>query len=169
MSISMHSMSVPVFVRMLENLLRWLEKAEAHATAKKFDIDVLMTARLAPDMLPFSAQVGIATDSAKLCVARLTGADAPKFADDETRVEQLKERVRRTLEFLRSVPAARFEGSETRDVTIPLRTGSIVLKGEIFLKHFSLPNFFFHVTTTYDLLRHNGVELGKMDFLGALQ
>ena len=104
MSISMHSMSVPVFTRMLENLLRWIEKAEAHAAAKKFDVDVLMTARLAPDMLPFSAQVGIATDSAKLCVARLTGADAPKFADDETSIAQLKDRVRKTLEFLRSVP-----------------------------------------------------------------
>jgi hypothetical protein len=169
MSISMHSMSVPVFTRMLENLLRWIEKAEAHAAAKKFDVDVLMTARLAPDMLPFSAQIGIATDSAKLCVARLTGADAPKFADDETSIAQLKDRVRKTLEFLRSVPAARFEGCETKDVTIPLRSGPVVLKGELFLKHFSLPNFFFHVTTTYDLLRHNGVELGKTDFLGALQ
>lgn len=169
MSISMHSVSVPVFVRMLKNLLTWLEKAEAHAQAKKFDVNVLLTARLAPDMLPFSAQIQIAADAAKFGVARLAGVEAPKFDDKEASIVELKERVRKTVEFVQSVPAAKINGSEDKDISVPRRDGSMVLKGEVFLKHFSLPNFFFHVTTTYALLRHNGVELGKVDYLGALQ
>lgn len=169
MPISMYSVSAPVFVRMLGNLLTWLDKAEAHAQAKKFDVNVLLTARLAPDMLPFAAQVQIAADAAKFGVARLAGVEAPKFEDNETSIAQLKERVRKTIEFVQSVPAARINGSEDKDITVPRRDGSMVLKGEIFLKHFSLPNFFFHTTTTYALLRHNGIELGKVDYLGALQ
>jgi len=169
MSISMHSVSAPVFARMLKNLLTWLDKAEAHAQAKKFDVNVLLTARLAPDMLPFSAQIQIAADAAKFGVARLAGVEAPKFDDKEASIAELKERVRKTVEFVQSVPAAKFNGSEDKDITVPRRDGSMVLKGEVFLKHFSLPNFFFHVTTTYALLRHNGVELGKVDYLGALQ
>jgi hypothetical protein len=169
MSISMHSVSAPVFVRMLRNLLTWLDKAEAHAQTKKFDVNVLLTARLAPDMLPFSAQIQIAADAAKFGMARLAGVEAPKFDDKETSIAELKERVRRTVEFVQSVPAAQINGSEDKDIIVPRRDGSMVLKGEVFLKHFSLPNFFFHVTTTYALLRHNGVDLGKMDYLGALQ
>ncbi|HME68430.1 MAG TPA: DUF1993 domain-containing protein [Myxococcota bacterium] len=169
MSISMHSVSAPVFVRMLGNLLTWLDKAELHAQAKKFDVNVLLTARLAPDMLPFATQIQIAADAAKFGVARLAGAEAPKFEDNEASIAELKERVRKTIEFVQSVPAAQIDGSENKDIIIPRRDGSMVLKGEIFLKHFSLPNFFFHVTTTYALLRHNGIELGKVDYLGALQ
>ena len=169
MSISMHSVSAPVFVRMLRNLLTWLDKAEAHAQAKKFDVNVLLTARLAPDMLPFSAQIQIAADAAKFGVARLAGIEAPKFDDKEASIAELKERVRRTVEFVQSVPAAQINGTEDKDIIVPRRDGSMVLKGEVFLKHFSLPNFFFHVTTTYALLRHNGVDLGKVDYLGALQ
>jgi len=166
MALSMHSASVPVFVRMLGNLLAWLDKADAHAAARKFEPSVLLGTRLAPDMLPFVKQVQC--DAAKFAVARLAGVEAPKFADDEASLDELRERVRRTIDFVRSVPAARVDGSEDRDVTVPRRDGAITLKGEAYLKHFALPNFFFHVTTTYALLRHNGVDLGKADYLGAL-
>ena len=166
MPISMSSASVPVFVRMLESLGAWLDKAEAHAQARKFDADVLLGARLAPDMLPFVTQVQIACDSAKFAVARLAGVEAPKFADDEKTLAELKERVRRTVAFVQSVPAAQIDGSEERDITVPRRAGPLVLKGEAYLKHNALPNFFFHATTAYALLRHNGVDLGKGDYLG---
>jgi hypothetical protein len=169
MPVSMYSFSAPVYARMLGNLLTWLEKAEAHAKAKGFDADVLLTTRLAPDMLPFSAQIGIATDAAKFGVARLAGVEAPKFADDEKTLGELKERVRKTIAFVQSVPAAKLEGTEDEDVAVPARDRTLTFKGETFLKAFSLPNFFFHVTMAYALLRHNGVELGKMDFLGAPQ
>jgi uncharacterized protein len=169
MSLSMHSASAPVFVRMLGNLTQWLDKAEAHAAAKKFSPEVLLAARLAPDMLPLSKQVQIACDTAKFCLARLAGVEAPKFDDDEATLAELRARVRKTVDFVQSVPAAQVAGSEARDITVPRRDGAIVLKGETYLKHYALPNFFFHVTTTYALLRHNGVELGKGDYLGALQ
>jgi uncharacterized protein len=169
MSITMHSASVPVFVRMLTNLGQWLDKAEAHAAAKKFETGVFLASRLAPDMLPFTSQIQIACDGAKLAVARLSGVDAPKFEDNETSFAELRERVRKTLDFVQSVPASKIEGTEDKDVTIPRRAGPLTLKGEVYLKHFVLPNFYFHMTTTYALLRHNGVELGKNDFLGALQ
>ena len=166
MPISMSSASVPIFVRMLESLGAWLDKAEAHAQARKFDAGVLLAARLAPDMLPFVTQVQIACDSAKFAVARLAGVEAPKFADDEKTLAELKERVRRTVAYVQSVPAAQIDGSEERDITVPRRDGAMVLKGEAYLKHNALPNFFFHTTTAYALLRHNGVDLGKGDYLG---
>lgn len=169
MTISMHSASVPVFRRMLGNLLLWLDKAEAHAAAKKFDTSVYLAARLAPDMLPFTRQIQIACDGAKFGVARLAGVEAPKFEDNEASLAELRERVRRTLDFVESVPAAQIDGTEDKDVIVPRRDGPITLKGEFYLKHFVLPNFYFHVTTTYALLRHNGVELGKADYLGALK
>jgi len=167
MSLSMHSASVPVFVRMLGNLNQWLDKAEAHAAAKKFDPGVLLATRLAPDMLPLAKQVQIACDAAKFGVARLAGVEAPKVADTETTMAELKARVQLTIDYVQSVPAALFEGSDERDVTVPRRDGPMVLKGEPYLKHFAMPNFYFHVTTTYALLRHSGVDLGKGDFLGA--
>ena len=166
MTISMSSASVPVFVRMLESLSAWLDKAAAHAEARKFDPNVLLAARLAPDMLAFATQVQIACDSAKFCVARLAGVEAPKFADDEKTLAELKERVRATVAFLQSVPAAQIDGSEEREITVPRRIGPLVLQGEAYLKHNAMPNFYFHVTTAYALLRHNGVELGKGDYLG---
>jgi len=169
MSISMHSASVPIFVKTLGNVLAWLDRAQAHAQAKKFDPSVLLSTRLAPDMLPFTQQIQIACDSAKFGVARLAGVDAPKFEDNEASFDELRERIRKTLDFLQSVPASKIDGTEGKDVTVPLRDRSITLKGEFYLKHFALPNFFFHVTTAYALLRHNGVELGKRDFLGSLQ
>ncbi len=167
MSISMHSASVPVFVRMLGNLSVWLDKAKAHAEAKKFDESVLLASRLAPDMLPLSRQVQIACDAAKFGVSRLAGVEAPKMEDSETTVDQLKERIAKTLAFVESVPAAQVDGSEDRPIEVPMRGGEpLRMKGEAYLKHFVLPNVFFHLTTTYALLRHNGVALGKADYLG---
>jgi hypothetical protein len=169
MSITMHSASVPIFVRMLGNISTWLDKAEAHAEAKKFDSSVYLSARLAPDMLSFTSQVQIACDTVKFCVARLGGVESPKFEDNETTLAQLRERIGATIAYAKSVPAAKIDGSEDKDVTMPRRGGTITMKGEAYLKHFALPNFFFHATTAYALLRHNGVELGKMDYLGAPQ
>ncbi len=169
MPITMHSASVPVFVRMLGNLGRWLDKAEAHAKAKKFDTSVYLNARLAPDMLPFSKQIQIACDAAKFGVARLAGVESPKFEDNETTLAELRERIAKTVAYVQSVPAAQIDGTETKDVVVPRRDGSMTLKGEFYLKHYVLPNFYFHANTAYALLRHNGVELGKGDYLGALQ
>ena len=169
MSISMHSASVPVFTRLLGNLAEWLGKAEAHATAKKFEPSVYLACRLAPDMLPFGRQIQMASDACKFGIARLAGVEAPKFEDDETNLSELRERIRKTLDFIQSVPAAQIDGTETKDVVLPRRDGPITLKGEFYLKHFVLPNFYFHITTAYALLRHNGVDLGKRDFLGPLQ
>jgi len=166
MAISMYSASVPIFTRMLGNLLTWLDKAEAHAAQKKYDTSVLLASRLAPDMLPFTKQVQIACDSVKFAVARLGGVDSPKFEDNEASFADLRERVRKTVEFIKSVPADRINGTEDKDITVPRRDGSMVMKGEFYLKHFALSNFYFHVTTVYALLRHNGVDLGKNDYLG---
>ena len=166
MSISMYSASVPIFTAMLGNLAKWLDRAESYATEKKFDPVVLLGTRLAPDMLPFTRQVQIACDGAKFCVARLAGVEAPRFEDNESTFAELKARIAKTLEFVASVAAAQIDGTEDRDITIPRRDSSTVMKGEAYLKHFALPNLFFHVTTAYALLRHNGVPLGKGDYLG---
>ena len=166
MPITMYSASAPVFARMLGNLAQWLDKAEAHAAAKGFAPEVLLAARLAPDMLPLVKQVQIACDSAKFCVARLAGIEAPKFDDTEATLAELKARVATTIDFIRSVPAAEIDGSEERPINVPRRDHVMVLAGETYLKHWATPNFYFHVTTTYALLRHNGVELGKADYLG---
>lgn len=168
MAISMYSASVPVFTRMLGHLAAWLDKAEAHAQAKKFDTSVYLAARLAPDMLPFTKQIQIACDAAKFGVARLAGVESPKFEDNEASFADLRERIRKTVAFVNSVPASAIDGSDDRDITVPRRDGNIVLKGEFYLKHYVHPNFYFHVTTAYALLRHNGVDLGKGDYLGAL-
>jgi hypothetical protein len=165
MSITMHSASVPVFARVLANLCTWLDKAEAHAKAKKFEPAVYLGTRLAPDMLPFTKQIQIACDGAKFCVARLGGVDAPTFDDSETSLAELRTRVLATIEFIKSVPAAKIDGTEDKDVTIPRRDGPMTMKGEAYLKHYAFPNFYFHVTMTYALLRHNGVDLGKTDYL----
>lgn len=167
MSITMSSASVPVFARMLTNLKTWIDKAQAHADAKKFDPAVYLGLRLAPDMLPFPNQVQIACDTAKFCVARLAGVDSPKFDDDEKSLADLSERITKTIAYIKSVAPAQIDGSEAREITIPRRTGPVVMPGEAYLTAYALPNFFFHVTTAYALLRHNGVELGKMDYLGA--
>ena len=168
MPLSMHSASVPIFVRMLNNLLAWLDKAEAHAKARKFEPSNYLGLRLAPDMLPFARQIQIASDTIKGCVARLAGLEPPKWEDNEASLDELRARVQKTIDYAQSVPAAKIDGSEAREILLPRPGGgSVRFTGEAFLKHFSLPNFFFHVTMTYALLRQGGVELGKMDYLGA--
>jgi hypothetical protein len=168
MTLSMHSASVPVFSRTLRNMLVWLDKAEAHATARKFDTKNYLGLRLAPDMHPFSRQIQIATDSAKNCVARLAGLEPPKWADDEASFKELRERIQKAIDYVESIPAQKIDGSEAREIVMPAGPDrTFTLAGEAFLKVFSLPNFFFHATLTYALLRHGGVELGKMDYLGA--
>ncbi len=168
MSITMYSASVPVFVRLLGNLSKWIDKAEAHAQAKKFDPSVYLASRLAPDMLHFTRQVQIACDGPKFCMARLAGIDAPKHEDNEANLADLKGRIAKTIAFIQSVPAEKVTGSEDRDINVPRRDGVLVMKGEDYLKHYAMPNFYFHVTTAYALLRHNGVELGKSDFLAGI-
>ncbi len=168
MSITLDSVSAPTFIRMLGNLDTWLEKAQAHADVRKFDSVVFLSSRLAPDMLSFSKQVQIACDTAKFCVARLAGVESPSFPDTEATLGELRERVAKTIEFVRSVPADKLVGADERQVTMPRRDGTITLTGQAYVERFALPNFYFHATTTYALLRHNGVPLGKMDFLGAV-
>ena len=168
MTLSMHSASVPVFQRQLGAVLAWLDKAEAHAAARKFDTTNYLQLRLAPDMLPFVSQIRIASDAAKSGVARLAGADAPKFEDNEATFAELRARVQKTLDYVASVPAASIDGSEARAITVPMRNrDALQFSGEAYLKHWALPNFFFHISMAYALLRHAGVELGKGDFLAS--
>ena len=167
MSLSMHSASVPVFARTLTAMLSWLDKAQAHAEARKFSPDNYLTLRLAPDMLTFKSQIQIASDMAKGCVARLAGVDVPSWDDNEATLEDLRARVRKTIDYVQSFGAAQIDGSDGREIVLPTRSGEPRrFTGENYLKQFVLPNFFFHSTTTYALLRSAGVELGKKDFLG---
>ena len=166
MKISMHAMSYDVFKRALLQLQHVMEKAVANAKARKFETGVLVGARLAPDMLPFARQVQLTSDFAKNSMARLAGIDPPKFEDTETTMDELFARVKKTIDFIDSVPASSLEGSETRDIKIPLRDRTVEFKGLAFLQHWAIPNFFFHHVTAYNLLRHNGVDIGKRDFLG---
>ena len=167
MTISMHSASAPIFVRMLTNLLAWLDKAEAHAAARKFDTANYLGLRLAPDMLPFLRQIQIASDSAKAAMGRLAGAELPKWEDNEASFADLRARVAKTIDYVKSFEPAQIDGSESRAITVPRRSGEpLQFDGESFLRQYALPNFFFHVTTTYALLRQAGVEIGKGDYLG---
>lgn len=167
MTISMYSASVPMLMRMLNNLAKILEKGAAHAEAKKIDPAVLVGSRLFPDMFPLSRQVQIASDTAKGCAARLAGREVPKYQDDETTFAELIARCRKTTTYLETFKPADIEGSEAREITLQLRSGPLSFNGLSYLNEFVLPNFFFHVTTAYDILRHCGVELGKGDFLGS--
>lgn len=167
MTISMYSASAPVFTRMLSNMLGWLDKAQAHADARKFDSINYLGLRLAPDMLPLARQVQIASDAAKGCMSRLAGTEIPKWEDNETSLDDLRARLRKTIEHVQSFSAAQIDGSEVRTISIPMRSGEpLQFDGETFLKHFALGNFYFHATATYMLLRHAGVEVGKGDYLG---
>jgi hypothetical protein len=168
MSISMYQASVPAFLQMLNSLSAILEKAEADAAERKIDPAVLLQYRLAPDMFPLIRQVQIATDHAKGCCARLAGVDVPKYADDETTFADLTARNARTVEFVRGFRAEQIDGSEGRDITITAGSRQLQFKGQQYLLHFALPNFYFHTTTAYAILRHCGVQIGKRDFLGAL-
>lgn len=170
MTISMSSASLPIFKATLGNLSHILSKAQAHAEARKYDPVALTTFRLAPDMLPFTRQITIACDAAKNGVARISGLEAPKFEDNETTLDELNARIRKTLDWLATVPADKLDGTEEKDITFPVgRDKTRTMKGEAYLKHWMLPNFFFHVTMAYAILRHNGVELGKSDYLAGAQ
>jgi hypothetical protein len=165
MSISMSSACLPICATMLGNLNHMLDKAQAFIDEKKCDPAALLQYRLAPDMLNFSRQIQIACDSAKNGVARLSGVDAPKFEDTEATLPELKARIQKTLDFLASVPAAKLDGTEAKDITFPVgKDVTRTLSGEAYLKHSLLPNMFFYITA-YLILRHNGVNLGKRDYL----
>jgi hypothetical protein len=166
MTISLYDASVPVYNQMLGALDKVLGKAEAWAETRKIDGKVLVQARLFPDMLPLASQVRIACDAARAGTARLAGVDFPKYEDSEQTLAELRQRIAGTLAFIAQVPRDSIAGQEDRDITIPLRDRKLEMKGQAFLLHWSLPNFFFHVTTAYDILRHNGLEVGKADFLG---
>jgi hypothetical protein len=163
---SMYSLSHDVFQKALTQLLHVMEKGAANAEARNFDVSVLFNARLAPDMLPFSRQVQLTSDFAKNSMARLAAVDPPKFEDTEANWDQLIARVRKTLDYIGTVTPAALEGSESRDIKIVLRDRTLEFKGLQFLQFWALPNFFFHHVTAYNVLRHNGVDLGKRDFLG---
>ena len=166
MAISMYTASVPPFQHMLRNLVHILDKGEAHVQARKIDPVALTQFRLAPDMLPFTRQIIIACDAAKNGVARISGVEAPRFEDNEATFAQLKSRVQKTLDYLATVPPQAMEGTEDKDITFPVgREATRTMKGEAYLKHWALPNFFFHISMAYAILRHNGVELGKSDYL----
>lgn len=167
MSISMYQASVPVFVRMLTNLRAVLQKGEAHAQAKNFDPNVLLITRLFPDMFPLTRQVQIATDMAKGAAARLAGQDVPSYPDTEATFAELYARIDRTIDFLKGFKPEQVDGSEQKTITLKMRSGEHSFDGQNYLLHFALPNFYFHVTTAYALLRANGVELSKQDFMGA--
>ena len=157
---------VPQYIRMLKNLSGFLDKAQALATAKKFEVDTLLTARLAPDMIPLLGQVQIACDQAKGGAARLSGKEAPKHEDNEKTFADVKERVAKVLSYLEGFKEIDFRGYEARKITLPWAPGK-VMSGPDYLAQMALPNFYFHVTTAYAILRHNGVDIGKTDFIGA--
>jgi hypothetical protein len=164
LSLSIHDVSVAVFVRALGNLSAILDKAVEHAKANGLDEAELINARLAPDMLTLAGQIQRASDSAKGAGARLTAGENPSFPDTETTFPELQARIARTVDYLNGLPVAAFDGA--RDVTIPIRRQPTTMSGQAYLLTFALPNFFFHVTTAYDILRHKGVGVGKMDYLG---
>jgi len=166
MNISMYQASAPRFVNMLTNLSAILDKAQAHAEAKKIDPAALTAYRLFPDMLPMTRQVQIACDNAKGAMARLSGVEIPKYEDTEKTFAELKARIARTIAFVQSFKPAQIDGSEDRDVTLKLGGKETTFKGMQYLLGFALPNFYFHVMTAYNILRHNGVEIGKSDYIG---
>ena len=166
MTISMYQASAPRFANTLRNLSVILDKAETHCAAKKIDPVALTTARLFPDMFAFTRQVQIACDTAKGAVARLAGVDIPKHEDTEQTFAELKARIAKTLDFIESLKPERIDGSEEKEIVLPMRSGERRYKGMQYLLGFAYPNFYFHITTAYNILRHNGVEVGKQDFIG---
>jgi hypothetical protein len=166
---SLYDFTVPAFIRALKNLSHQLDKAQAHATAKKVDFQAFAQARLIADMRPLTSQVQIACDNAKGCVARLAAIEAPKHEDTETTYEELKARIGKTIDFIASVKPEQFAGAETREVVLNFPGLTLKFNGQDYVTKFALPNFYFHVTMAYALLRKNGVDIGKADFLGNIQ
>jgi hypothetical protein len=167
MSDLIYQCSKTMFVHNLKNLAKILKKAASDAKARGIDPAVLLSARLSPDMFPLVRQVQIATDQAKGCCSRLAGVDNPVFADDETTFAQLDARIKRTVEFLGGLKASQFTGSESRAIVMQMPLGTLTFSGLDYLNGWALPNFYFHYSAAYNILRHNGVGLGKPDFLGA--
>ena len=169
MSLSLYDVSIPVFTLSLTNLLVILDKAQSHADSKKIDAKVIPQARLIADMLPLSAQVQIACDAAKGAAARLAGLPVPQHEDTEATLAELATRVSKTLDFIKTIRPEQLQGAETRDIVLQMPHATLKFTGINYLTNYVLPNFFFHVTMTYALLRKNGVDLGKRDFLGPIQ
>jgi uncharacterized protein len=166
MTISMYQASAPAFTRMLIQLKVIVDKAAATAAAKKVDESVYLTARLYPDMLPMGRQIHIACDFAKGCCARLAGLEVPKYEDNEVTFADFQARIDKTIAYVATISAAQIDGQEERDINITIAGKPVTFKGLPYLVHFALPNFYFHLTTAYAILRHNGVDIGKGDFLG---
>jgi hypothetical protein len=166
MKTSMYQVSVPVFIRMLNNLAAVLDKGAAYAEAKKIEPSVLINARLYPDMLPLVKQVQIAADGAKGAAARLAGQEPPKYEDAEITFTDLKARIQKTIAYLNAFKPEQIDGSEEKTITLQIRGNAVKFEGLAYLLNHATPNFYFHVTTAYDILRHNGVEIGKADYLG---
>ncbi|HEX7669946.1 MAG TPA: DUF1993 domain-containing protein [Polyangiaceae bacterium] len=164
---SLYEASVPQFTKMLGNLDTWLEKGAEFAKKKGFDQSVLLSSRLAPDQYPLTRQIQSACDSAKFPVARLTAKEAPKHPDTEQTVEELRRRIALCREYLATVSAADFKGAEEREIALPFLEGKLI-RGRDYLNEMALPNFYFHITTAYAILRNLGVDLGKMDYIGSL-
>lgn len=167
MTISMYQASVPVCIRMLNNLAGILEKAAAHAEAKKIDPSVLINDRLFPDMLPMGRQIMIASDTAKGGAARLAGLEPPKYEDNEKTFPELIERLRKTVNYLKTLKPEQIDGSEKRAITLKVRDDTLTLEGLPYLLNRVLPNLYFHISIAHAILRHNGVDIGKKDYLGA--
>lgn len=169
MNISMYNASIPVMIKMLGNLETILDKAIAHAATRKIDDAAFVEARLFPDMFNFARQIRVATDMAKGAGARLAGVDIPKFEDNEKTLPELKARVGKAIAFLKTLTPAQIDGSEGKAITLTAGKNTFNFNGLDYLNAWVLPNFYFHVTAAYNLLRHGGVEIGKMDFLGKVQ
>lgn len=167
MTITMHEAAFPTVIRTLNALSTILDKAAAHCEARKIDPSVLLNYRLAPDMFALSRQIQIATDMAKGMAARLACVEAPGYPDTESTIEELKARIGKTLDYMQSFSLEQFEGCENREVSLKLRTGDLTFNGRDYAFGFVLPNFYFHAATAYGILRHAGVDLGKLDFMGA--
>ncbi|MGA2398294.1 MAG: DUF1993 domain-containing protein [Steroidobacteraceae bacterium] len=168
MALSLYDVSIPVLVRGLTNLSVIIDKAAAHAEAKKIDPVVLAQARLFPDMFPLTRQVQIACDTAKGAAARLAGIEMPKHEDTETTLAELKQRIAKTVDFVQTLKASQFAGAESRSIEIKTPSRTLSFTGLSYLNHFVLPNFYFHASISYAILRHNGVEVGKNDYLGTI-
>ena len=168
MSISMYQSSIPVFIHKLHNLSEILKKGEAFAKAKKIDESILINSRLAPDMLPLVRQIQITSDTIKAGAARLAGIEVPSFEDNETTFEQLQERITKTIKFLQSIKADQIDGSEKKKISYTQHGKENNFIGQSYLLNYILPNLYFHITIAYAILRHNGVEIGKKDYLGDL-
>jgi hypothetical protein len=166
MSFSVYDATIPPMIHFFEALSKILDKAVAQAKERDMPLSELLEARLAPDMHPFPRQIQIASDVAKLAAARLSGTEAPSFPDTESTFPELQERIRKTIDYIKSVPREKFDGAEDRICVLKFPQGEMSFPGNVFVNNFALPNFYFHVTTAYDLLRHKGIQIGKMDYMG---